>query len=410
MKTLFRSPVLSFLGYTVICYLFISSCDKISSSQLKCSGSLNPCPQEMEISLNGESLNFVAQLLNIPQEVGFGILNAHIDNQAFQKLENLLNRSYYNKLDEKTKNLASTALVIYYDIPNGEGETINHIQFKDIKGFSSYKFISRKLHHEFFLHKDGMQFEWYKGLSAYTSKLTYDHMNAILRTITSDNHPSRGYILLVNKEAWITNRRLTKDGLTKITENFEKRNNTSNLRDVPTTPGEQCSSPCVDQLESPCIHNPEMGYDECDRVCTLRLAHELAETDDETLINNSIIAYSFRDDFLIKSPFGLDYLQYYELLSEDTENNLTASLALEMLDLLVLCNPSIIEVLKPNASQSSYILISPEISTKAKSIISQYKNLTSDTDVLDVLAVVEQDIDKYVGQPASFVLNDCCSN
>ncbi|MDX2249982.1 MAG: hypothetical protein SF052_24570 [Bacteroidia bacterium] len=367
-----------------------------------CSNKIPISKEVMNIDYNNQYFTVEASFWNDVAKDGFGIMTGKTD------IKNLQNITDFLKINpENGQNLPINEIVIYYS--NQETLKPKTLNLGDWDGISIYYLKNRQLFHEFYQKDDENLFKKIQSLSGYTRGLYFNHSNDLLTEIIRSENKYKGYIR-IDREDFITpDKKYSFEQLSSLISRQIQEVGMYKQNEPPIV----CSSPCTERAEDAnCEYNPEFGAHECTFVagCLDRHAHEIGSASIEVQNSNYALHYEFRDEFLVNSTFGLTYLGYYDILSEDIYNSLTPSLAIEILELFELCNPSIGIVLGPNANQSNEILITNEISTKAKLILNQYRTLTSNTQLLSIFDIVEADIDEYTGKPASYVLNHCCSN
>ena len=338
------------------------------------------------------------------------------DNEAFRILTGSLeNKSLhefikYFKLDiKKTTDFHLNAIVLFLSTQNID--RFDNPAPEDIAGISIYQSDKGKMLHNFFMRKNGYGFEEIKGLKGYTSGLYYKNMLGISQEIISSRKSYNGYLILTNNTKYVKPEKDEYfDQIPLLIKQYSAQNNNA-LDSRYLEP--ECGGPCEILLETAnCEWDPTIPAYDCTYVagaCDEEDASEVGGASQETQESNAELHYNFRDNFLINSSFGQDYMYYYYLLSNDPME-MTVGLATDILELFVLVNPSIEEALKPEAAQSSYILITTEIQQKAVDIINQYRALTSNEELLDIFDQVENDINAYVGLTAAEVLGSCCSN
>lgn len=367
----------------------------------------NSCKQEKQTycaTPTGEtkaSIDIGANRLNVQTTVWtdytrepFGVITGSISDDEMSQLCNSLGFL----TDKSQKN---QSIVLYLGSQLRKDFSI--INSSEIKGASLYYFDSEKLYHKLFIKSTADNFINMKELNAYTYTVETGNLNTILTNVLP-NYGYQAYIILKNNTASSQKVTIRIDQLSPLIEKYKKEI----LKvSVPNPP--KCPFPCVNTVVGKCEYDDWGNQLDCHENCGSRIAHGLAEVPNENTEENFNLHYRFRDEFLTNSNFGRKYINYYNEFSSDAVNTIDVSMALDMIDLLNLCKPSIEKVLEPGSSQSTYILITPEIAQKAISILNQYKLQTENDTLKDIIDDVILDINTYMGQTASYVLTNCCN-
>jgi hypothetical protein len=342
------------------------------------------------IEMGNDRLNLQTKIWTDYKREPFGVISGLISDKEILQLCNSLGFEV-----EELRNLQS--IVLY--LGSQSRKDFKTISIHEVKGLSLYSFDSEKLYHKLFIKDISNKLINISELNAYTDAVETGDLNSILTHILPNNG-YQAYIILKNN----TNSQKVSikiDQLSPLLEKYQKE-----ILRV-SVPPSSCPFPCAKTEKGSCNVDEEGNLLDCQQDCGSRVVHGLVGVSNESTQENFSLYYRFRDEFLESSNFGLKYVRYYNEFSSDVVHTIDMSMAQDMIDLLNLCKPSIEKVLEPDAGQSTYILITPQIAQKAVSILNQYKLQTEDDELKDIIEDVMVDINTYTGKTASYVLASC---
>lgn len=309
------------------------------------------------------------------------------------------------------------ALTFYFDSNKFINE--NEFSIDEIQAISIFEERKNNIFHRLIKKNDEGKFEEIKLLSCF-AKISTNHMTDILLDVLETKN-SGSYILIYNKELSSKYKSISRrrDNWRASLKHYKSLNFTSGLKLAPD-PGngedKYCEKPC-DPYEplkdydcDPVGHNS--GAPECVPTCGASAIHDKHEISQEITTENLTLQKRFEVEFLSNSEFGLNYIDYYNLLSGTIPvTDISLSTGNKIFNLFSLINPSISYLLDSNndISNSNYIPITTEIKDLAIDIIEDLKLITNDSELLTVLDLVKQDFIDYENKPFSYIIASCCN-
>ena len=382
------------LSLLMITALFFTAC----TTNDNCKSCAGPPNAVEKVSFNlmnksvAEQFNIYKFDSNDNQRESFATNNANDD--LFQ-----LVKSYciHKKLTLDNQVLA---IVLYYDLHLSHNLTVRD---EHIRGISLYEVEGNKMMHRLYVRNNNDDFVEEENVKVRVSAITSNHINFYLEHyVFVDDAQNKSYILIEDFAA-----RDTYNKLRKLYRGSPLQFEIINKAKLGggTTCGGECehgkrNESCERSTSGPVTWDC-VGICPLQEVATCLIAeprggevHEFIDTP---------LMYAFRDDVLVGSKKGEEYIDYYYFLGTEYQGKMSLDLAVQTATVLNDFNPVMEACLDP-VRHASEIMFTPKLTADILALIDEYGKITTSSQGKKILSTIREDVISLKNLPLSAVL------